>query len=380
MGKYVHTCENCNGEFFNYFESAKFCCRECYYAYKRKTSRNKSVECPVCHKVFHQKRPEQIFCSSQCRAKSTEDQILCTCEYCGKAFTRKKSEVEKNKRHYCSSDCRNKAMYWSEEDTEILRNNFGKLSYTNMVDIFSEYKTIDEIKRRAIYIGLTSSREWSSDEIEILIKNYPTKPMNEVLLMLPNRTRSSILGQARIQNLKSWFYLCNIYGPEEDEYLKNNYLMKNNQELGDYLGRSAKGIAQHLWSLGLHRPTEIDCYKDLAQYVRTRLATWKESVRRKNNYTCAITGSRSNIVVHHIRGFNLLMNEVIDILDFPTYTDMSFYNHQQLDMFIETFLSLQESYNSYICIAEDVHKKFHKIYGYGNNTEEQWNDFVDKYY
>lgn len=33
-----------------------------------------------------------------------------------------------------------------------------------------------------------------------------------------------------------------------------------------------------------------------------------------------------------------------------------------------------------ICITEHIHIKFHHLYGYGNNTKEQWNDFLEKYY
>lgn len=42
-------------------------------------------------------------------------------------------------------------------------------------------------------------------------------------------------------------------------------------------------------------------------------------------------------------------------------------------------LELQESYGAYVCIAENVHKEFHKQYGYGDNTLEQWNEFVENY-
>ena len=52
----------------------------------------------------------------------------------------------------------------------------------------------------------------------------------------------------------------------------------------------------------------------------------------------------------------------------------------ELDKIFNTFYSLQESYKNYICLTESVHKQFHAIYGYGNNTEEQWNEFVNKYY
>ena len=254
------------------------------------------------------------------------------------------------------------------------------MAYKDMTNIFSTQKTIDEIKRRAIYIGLTSSKEWSDEEIQILVDNYSTKPMSDVMELLPNRSQAAILRQAMVNNLKSFFYLNHIYSKEEDEYLIANYLKKSNEELGEYLNRSPNGIAQHLCVLGLHRPTAIDSYNNLSCYVRSKLSCWKESVRSANYYTCQLTGKRSNIIVHHIRGFNLLISETADVLDFPMYKNISDYNQQQLDIFLETFLQIQEAYNSYICINEDVHKQFHNIYGYGYNTESQWDEFIKTYY
>jgi CobQ-like glutamine amidotransferase family enzyme len=32
-----------------------------------------------------------------------------------------------------------------------------------------------------------------------------------------------------------------------------------------------------------------------------------------------------------------------------------------------------------ITISKDIHKLFHSIYGYGNNTKEQWEEFVKNF-
>lgn len=382
MGKNKYICANCNNEFESYFDNAKFCSKDCYKEYRQLNRQTKKVICPICNKEFLQERIGQIFCSNKCKSESTKNRVECVCEHCGTTFERIKSEVEKNQRHYCSNECRMNAMFWSDEDTDILINNYKKLSYKEMSEnnIFSVYKTPDEISRRAIYIGITSSREWSSEEINILIDNYSIVSMNELMAMLPKRTKTSILGKARVNGLKSKFYLTHMYSDEENEYIKNNYLSMSNEELGKKLNRTTQGISEHLLVLDLHRPTEIDNYKTLKKYIRCRLTPWRDKVRELNNYTCSLTGTRSNIIVHHIRGFNLLFYEAIKNLDFPIYDDISKYNQTQLDNFLNEFLEVQENYNSYICISEDVHKMFHKEYGYGNNTEEQWNEFVNKYY
>lgn len=115
-------------------------------------------------------------------------------------------------------------------------------------------------------------------------------------------------------------------------------------------------------------------------YVRRRIEDWKNKYRESCNYTCAITGKRSNIIVHHIRSFNLLIKETIDTLDFQLKDDPNEYTQEELTEFVEVFMDIQNYYNAYVCITEDIHKLFHKEYGYGDNTEEQWEEFVTNYH
>lgn len=380
MGKYVHKCEMCGEEFDDYCKTTRFCNRSCYDRYRKENGKLKEVICPICGKVFKQTYSKQMFCSIECRVVSTENKVECICEYCGKVFFRISSEVDKHNRHYCSVECRNKAMRWSDEDTKILRENFGKILYKDMIDIFSVPKTVDEIKRRAIYIGLTISREWSDEEVDILIKNYSTKPMCDVMSLLPNRSQSSILGKAKSLGLKSYFYLNRVYTKEDEEYLKNNYLNQNNEELAKVLNRNPNGIAQHLWVLKLYRPNDRSGYSGISEYIRGRLVPWTKQIKQDNNFTCAITGMRTKIIIHHIRGFNLILNEAIEKINFPIYNSVGDYSDEQLDKVFDVFYNLQESYKSYVCLTESVHKQFHSIYGYGNNTEEQWNEFINTYY
>lgn len=380
MAKHMCKCKMCGKEFESYDENSQYCSRSCYITYRKKNGKLKDVVCPICQKTFRQTYPDQIFCSVECRVKATEDKLECTCEYCGKVFSRIRSEVEKNKHHYCSNVCRMNAMYWVLEDVEILKENFGKIKYKDMVNLFSKYRDVDEIKRKAISLGLTSSREWTKEEIDILICNYSNKPMSEVMKLLPNRTRSSILGQAKTQNLKSFYYLSRKYTQEENNYLKENYLTKTNKELAEHLNRNESGIAQHLLVLSLYRPNDRSGYNDLAEYIRGRLIIWTKQIKRNNNFTCALTGVRSNIIVHHIRSFNLILDEAIHQINFPIYDNVNDYTDEQLNQIFDTFYNLQESYKNYVCLTESVHKQFHSIYGYGDNTEEQWKEFVDTYY
>lgn len=59
--------------------------------------------------------------------------------------------------------------------------------------------------------------------------------------------------------------------------------------------------------------------------------------------------------------------------------NFSDYSDEELNKFVEAFIDLQAYYGEYVCITESVHKLFHGNYGYGDNTMEQWNEFVEKY-
>ena len=60
---------------------------------------------------------------------------------------------------------------------------------------------------------------------------------------------------------------------------------------------------------------------------------------------CEVTGSNKNLVIHHLESYNI---------------------HPELGA----------DPNNMVRVTEDIHKEFHNIYGYGNNTREQWNEFI----
>ena len=381
MGLIKHTCKFCGKEYEDYFKESKYCSKECYRNYRKENAKLKDKQCPVCGKWFKPQNSTVIYCSKECSAKNNRNRVLCYCDNCGKPFERIKSEVDKNKRHFCSNECKYEYICWSDEDKKTLSDNYGKLSYNEIAKLLNRNIEPHSIHRMARELRLTENYGyWTDEEINILIENYSTKPMSDVMRLLPNRSKTSILGQARMQNLKSYFYLNRSYTDDEINYLKENYDSKSYEEMGAELGRTISAIKQRMIILGLHKHTEIANYKSLYHYIRQRIVPWRNSVREKCNYTCEVTGVRSNIIVHHIRSFNLILEECIEIMDFPLYEDFGLYTQEQLDDFLKTFLELQEYYGEYVCITENIHKKFHSIYGCGDNTKEQWEEFIINYY
>ena len=82
---------------------------------------------------------------------------------------------------------------------------------------------------------------------------------------------------------------------------------------------------------------------------------WKNAVRKRCNYTCVITRekftktSETKYVCHHLNSFNS-------------------YEH------------LRYLPENGVFLKREIHWQFHKLYGFGNNTEDQFADFCSRFY
>ena len=59
-------------------------------------------------------------------------------------------------------------------------------------------------------------------------------------------------------------------------------------------------------------------------------------------------------------------------------SDFNDYSLAKRDLLLHTFFEIQDKYPLGKCLSHEIHKQFHKIYGYGNNTIEQWEHFVSQ--
>lgn len=373
-------CNYCNKEFTSFkSRCSKYCSTECYNKSRSKKIKYDKKICPICNQSFRTYSHNQKYCSSKCCGMSQQKRITYTCDNCGKVLTRKKSEISKH--NFCSLNCRYEYFRWSDSDSKILIENYKKIKTKEIQSMLSKSYSLKAINNQAIRLGITSDRNWTKKEEEIIRNNYEKISRKELMNLLPQRTSVSIYHKAKELGLNSFYYSSRLYSDDDIEYLQNNYLTKTDKELGEHLNRSPYGISQRLNILGLHRPIDVEqvCYKELNDFVRARIQTWRNNVREKNNYTCVLTGSRSNIIVHHCRSFNLLLNEAIELIGFEIKENFNDYDINKLEGLVEVFLDVQEKHNEYVCINEDVHRLFHNKYGYGNNTMEQWNEFVKDY-
>lgn len=60
------------------------------------------------------------------------NRVICNCDNCGKEISKKKSEYEKSKHHFCSVDCKSQ---WQDKKLLVGCENCGKL----VIQTFTQY-------------------------------------------------------------------------------------------------------------------------------------------------------------------------------------------------------------------------------------------------
>lgn len=113
-----------------------------------------------------------------------------------------------------------------------------------------------------------------------------------------------------------------------------------------YRHRKALSIAQYGsedndWP-GFYNKSKFHKLRDSIEYINFRKA-----VMKRDNYTCQLTGMRGKLNVHHIESLTDNIEKALDL-------------------------------NNAITLHASVHKTFHDIYGRGNNTLAQFQEFIKK--
>lgn len=102
----------------------------------------------------------------------------------------------------------------------------------------------------------------------------------------------------------------------------------------------ARGEKHYRWNPNL---TDDERYKERKSDFEYRI--FIKNVLKRDNYTCQCCGIRANLVVHHKDGYNWNKDRRTDL-------------------------------DNGITLCQNCHKDFHIEYGFGDNTESQWNEFV----
>lgn len=213
----------------------------------------------------------------------------------------------------------------------------------------------------------STSKRFEKDELENIIFDYKNG-------MKPYELEKKYNRKAITLKLKNQ---CK-YQDWEVQFIINNWKTMTDKEMSDKLSKSFRGLKNKRLSLGLFRTKEKSCYMGIHDYLRANNVFWKKESMENSKYRCILTNNRFDDI-HHIYSFNLIVSEVIETLNIDLQKSMDDFSKEELKEILLTFREIQNSYPIGVCLSKDIHKLFHELYGYGNTTEKEWDEFVKNY-
>lgn len=264
------------------------------------------------------------------------------------------------------------SSYTKYED-EIIIKNYEELGAEYISNNLLPHRTKDSIATRANRLGIKTRKKWTDEEKEILKRNYEVSSVDDVMKLLPNRSRSSIISHAIELNLRS--PTNRDFTSSDDEFIMSHYLEMSDDELAQELGRDRYTLKNRRNHLNLHRP-RVDC--TFPEYLRAHNYIWKKESMFSCGFKCVVTGKRFD-EIHHLYGMNLIMEELCKELGIDMSFDINSASDDYKELILDTFHKIQSKYPLGVCLTKEVHTEFHSKYGYGNNTPEQFKKFASEY-
>lgn len=281
----------------------------------------------------------------------------------------------------CELGVKREPHYWTEKDLDILRKGYENKKRTKEIyeELNGKYSE-SAIKAKANKMGLKKREWWSEEEVQILKENYSKLYIDEICKLLPKRNRINIIDMAAKLNLTSKYTKEKAFSTDEKEFIRISYKYMTDKEIGQVIHRTWRTVQAQRLSMGLIKGEPNSEYLHnrhrLAKYIRDHNYEWRARSIESCDGKCIITGKPFQ-VVHHIISFGRILEEVLMNLHLE---DESFENYSEAEMIpiAEKFFEVQDSYPLGACLTRKIHLKFHNLYGYYYNTEDQFEEFIQK--
>ena len=293
--------------------------------------------------------------------------------------------MNKNRVHHVASrmGVKKEKYFWNKDDVEFIKEHYNTMNASEIQPLLKDYHTVNAISSKAKKLGLTQSKDWMEEEIEIIKQYYSILPTEEFYKIMTTRTSNAVVCKAMQLGIKSYEKLRQEYTQEEEQFIIDNFGVLSDEEIAQKLNRGVKGISDKRRKLGcFYFNKDYSKYEGLSKLFRGHIQDWKDATMEKCDYKCIITGSKE-FAIHHLYGFNNILSEVYDIFEkkgILKSTKIEDYSKEELEEMLTIFKEIHSKYPLGVCLHKDIHKQFHDIYGAGGNTAEQFNHFMKKYY
>lgn len=271
-----------------------------------------------------------------------------------------------------SLNLKRKSFFWDDNDIFILKECYQQKLPIKDIEVKLNYKfTQSAIVTKAHVLGIHQKEAWTFEEDAKLRKIYSVYDMSKICNEFPNRSYDSIIQRALLLGLS----YKTTWTDEELQFLIDNHRIMSDEEIAGHLGRTKDSVRGKRFQEKLYHPVSPGVYNYLSEYIRKRNKEWKQRSVKQCNYKCAITGKRFQ-EIHHLYGMNKILQETLQDLNYYEDVSIKELSDDDLNVILNHFYKVQDTYPLGICLSKEIHKEFHDCYGYGDNTPEQFEEFL----
>ena len=107
---------------------------------------------------------------------------------------------------------------------------------------------------------------------------------------------------------------------------------------------------------------------------------WGNNCKQQANYTCELIGKVGcKLNTHHLKAFSTIVLEAHELHNIQIHEIIGEYTEEELHKLEEYVASWHKDSSNAVVLCEEVHDLFHSLYGYGDNTKEQFEEFKERY-
>ena len=269
-------------------------------------------------------------------SKQSNKLVKFKCDNCGKEGLRKYCALNRSKHQTCCNKCRtdlNRKLHIKNIEERLNINSLKEYMYKLYIEEQKSIKEINDI----IFNKKTDNCRITRDYL--IYFNIPLRHGSEAV-------KAQYIGEkGKVRKeLARWNSIRNINSKKSRDKLIKFMQTKEYRDKQRMIHLGDKN--------GMYNPNLTDEEREI-MYKDKRgdeYDYWRRKVYERDLFTCQVTGEKSkgNIVAHHLDGYNWCIEKRFDI-------------------------------DNGITLKEDIHRLFHKIYGYGGNTREQFEEFRQRY-
>ena len=148
---------------------------------------------------------------------------------------------------------------------------------------------------------------------------------------------------------------------------------ENHRKFLSELGKKQTGEKNPFWKGGI---------TPITNYLRTLdvVVKWRNNCQYEANYMCELSGKKGVLLnVHHLVAFSMIVIEAHNLHNIEIKPQVKDYTQEELKLLEEYVGSWHKDNSNAVVLSEDVHKLFHSLYGKGENTPEQFEEFKERY-